>query len=63
MPHIHVIGGQALRGEVRAQGSKNATLPLLAAALLSDRPVTLHNVPNLQDVEVICAAWASRRSA
>jgi UDP-N-acetylglucosamine 1-carboxyvinyltransferase len=59
MPHIHVIGGKPLQGEVRASGSKNAALPLLAATLLSDRPVTLRNVPSLQDVDVMCAVLRS----
>lgn len=45
-----IHGGQRLRGRVRIHGSKNATLPLMAAALLSDEQVTLHDVPNLSDV-------------
>lgn len=55
MPHIRVQGGRALSGTVHASGSKNAALPLLAAALLSPKPVTLRNVPSLQDVDVMCA--------
>lgn len=59
MPHIHITGGRALNGTVQASGSKNSALPLLAAALLAARPVTLHNVPNLQDVDVMCAVLRS----
>ncbi len=43
-------GGRALHGEVRISGAKNAALPELCAALLTDQPVTLQNVPRLQDV-------------
>jgi len=40
----------ALEGEIRISGAKNATLPMLAAALLADGPVTIANVPHLHDV-------------
>jgi len=39
-----------LQGEVQVSGAKNAALPELCAALLTDQPVTLTNVPRLQDV-------------
>lgn len=45
-----IRGGQALRGTLRAAGSKNAALPLLAATLLTGETVTLRNVPDLSDV-------------
>ncbi|MDX1682982.1 MAG: UDP-N-acetylglucosamine 1-carboxyvinyltransferase, partial [Phycisphaeraceae bacterium] len=45
-----IEGGHRLRGEVRINGSKNAALPLMAAALLTDQPVTLRDVPNLSDI-------------
>jgi len=47
---LHITGGIALEGEVRISGAKNATLPILAGALLADGPVTIGNVPHLQDV-------------
>jgi UDP-N-acetylglucosamine 1-carboxyvinyltransferase len=50
MDKLLIRGGRTLRGEVLISGAKNAALPELCAALLSDRPVTLHNVPRLQDV-------------
>jgi UDP-N-acetylglucosamine 1-carboxyvinyltransferase len=47
---LQIQGGVALEGEVRISGAKNATLPILAAALLADGPVVISNVPHLQDV-------------
>ena len=47
---MQITGGRPLEGEVRISGAKNATLPILAAALLADGPVTIANVPHLQDV-------------
>jgi UDP-N-acetylglucosamine 1-carboxyvinyltransferase len=45
-----IEGGVPLRGEVRVSAAKNAALPLLAATLLSEEPVTLDRVPRLADV-------------
>ncbi len=45
-----IKGGRPLRGTVRVPGSKNAALPLMAAALLTDEPVTLRDVPDLADI-------------
>lgn len=39
-----------LEGEIRVSGAKNAVLPIMAATLLADSPVTLHNIPHLHDV-------------
>ncbi len=50
MDKLLIRGGRTLRGEVLISGAKNAALPELCAALLTDQPVTLHNVPRLQDV-------------
>jgi UDP-N-acetylglucosamine 1-carboxyvinyltransferase len=47
---LQINGGIALEGEVRISGAKNATLPIVAGALLADGPVTIRNVPHLQDV-------------
>jgi len=47
---LQIRGGVPLEGEVRISGAKNATLPILAGALLADGPVTVGNVPHLQDV-------------
>jgi UDP-N-acetylglucosamine 1-carboxyvinyltransferase len=50
MDKLLIRGGRSLKGEVLISGAKNAALPELCAALLTDEPVTLHNVPQLQDV-------------
>jgi len=50
MDKLLIRGGRALRGEVLISGAKNAALPELCAALLTAQPVTLRNVPRLQDV-------------
>jgi UDP-N-acetylglucosamine 1-carboxyvinyltransferase len=50
MEKFIVEGGVPLSGEMTPAGNKNATLPLLAACLLTDEPVTLHNVPQIRDV-------------
>jgi UDP-N-acetylglucosamine 1-carboxyvinyltransferase len=50
MDKLLIRGGRRLHGEVRISGAKNAALPELCAALLTDEPVTLENVPRLQDV-------------
>ena len=52
MARFIVEGGTPLRGEIRPAGNKNAALPLIAASLLTDEPVTLHNVPRIRDVRV-----------
>jgi UDP-N-acetylglucosamine 1-carboxyvinyltransferase len=53
MDRILIRGGTRLSGEVRASGSKNSTLALMAAALLADGEVILRNVPRLRDVETM----------
>jgi UDP-N-acetylglucosamine 1-carboxyvinyltransferase len=50
MDKLQIQGGTPLEGEVRISGAKNAALPILAATLLVDGPVTVGNVPHLQDV-------------
>lgn len=50
MDSFVIEGGRPLEGSIRVNGSKNASLPLLAAALLTDRPVTLRDVPDLADI-------------
>ena len=53
MDKLLIRGGRQLRGEVLISGAKNAALPELCAALLTDQPVVLHNVPRLQDVSTM----------
>jgi len=49
-----IEGGQRLSGAIRVNGNKNSALTLIPACLLSDEPVTLHNVPDIVDVRVMC---------
>jgi UDP-N-acetylglucosamine 1-carboxyvinyltransferase len=53
MDKLLIRGGRQLHGEVRISGAKNAALPELCAALLTDQPVVLQNVPRLQDVSTM----------
>lgn len=53
MESFIVEGGRSLKGEIRAAGNKNAALPILAACLLTNQEVHLHNVPRIRDVETM----------
>jgi len=55
---FQVQGGRPLNGTIRPAGNKNAALPILAATLLADGPVTLGNVPRIRDVESMAALLA-----
>lgn len=50
MDKLLIKGGRALHGELRISGAKNAALPIIAATLLSDEPVTIRNLPHLHDI-------------
>ena len=50
MDKLIITGGVPLEGEIRISGAKNAALPVLAATLLADGPMTVRNVPHLQDI-------------
>lgn len=50
MDKLLIKGGAKLQGEIRISGSKNSALPILAAALLADEPVTIRNLPHLHDI-------------
>ncbi|MFM8691165.1 MAG: UDP-N-acetylglucosamine 1-carboxyvinyltransferase, partial [Limnohabitans sp.] len=50
MDKLLIRGGRSLQGQIDVAGAKNAALPELCAALLTDQPVELLNVPRLQDV-------------
>ncbi|HJU88429.1 MAG TPA: UDP-N-acetylglucosamine 1-carboxyvinyltransferase [Gemmatimonadaceae bacterium] len=73
MPALQFIveGGNRLSGSIRPSGNKNAALPIIAAALLSDKPITLENVPHIRDVETLVelvrtigasAEWTARNT-
>jgi UDP-N-acetylglucosamine 1-carboxyvinyltransferase len=71
MPKFVVQGGRPLRGEITPTGNKNAALPIIAAALLTDEPVELENVPDIRDVRTLLdlverlgasVAWTGRNT-
>ena len=55
MPPIQYIveGGHRLKGAIEPSGNKNSALPIIAAALLTEHPVTLDNVPRIRDTETL----------
>lgn len=53
MEKFIIEGGVPLHGEITPSGNKNAALPLLAACLLTDEAVTLHNLPDINDVKTM----------
>jgi UDP-N-acetylglucosamine 1-carboxyvinyltransferase len=59
MEQFIIQGGKPLSGEITPSGNKNSTLPLLAACLLTDEPVILHNVPDIRDVNTMRALLES----
>ncbi len=52
--HILVHGNQTLKGTVRVSGAKNSALKLMAASVLAKGVTTLHNIPNISDIDVMC---------
>ena len=58
MDRFQIQGGLPLQGQVRVSGAKNAALPILCAALLTDEPLVVHNVPPLRDVGTMCRLLA-----
>lgn len=55
MDKLLIRGGQRLSGTVEIRGAKNAALPAFAAALLSDKPLTLRNLPDVVDIQTMQA--------
>jgi UDP-N-acetylglucosamine 1-carboxyvinyltransferase len=53
MDQIKIVGGRALKGRIPISGAKNAALPLMAACLLTEKPLTLTNLPNLADIKTL----------
>jgi UDP-N-acetylglucosamine 1-carboxyvinyltransferase len=58
MDKIRIRGGQALRGEIPIGGAKNAALPLMAAALLTEQTLSLSNLPHLADIATMATLLA-----
>ena len=55
MDKLVIRGGTPLAGEIRISGAKNSALPILAATLLCDEPVTISNLPHLHDITTMIA--------
>jgi len=53
MKKLEVFGVAKLKGQIKLSGSKNASLPILAATLLSDKKISLTNLPNVKDIETM----------
>jgi UDP-N-acetylglucosamine 1-carboxyvinyltransferase len=53
MKKLEVFGAAKLKGQIRISGSKNASLPILAATLLSDKKISLANLPKVKDIETM----------
>ena len=53
MKKLEVFGAGKLKGQIRVSGSKNASLPILAATLLSDKKISLTNLPKVKDIETM----------
>ena len=53
MKKLEVFGANKLRGQIKVSGSKNASLPILAATLLSKKKIKLKNLPKVKDIETM----------
>ena len=53
MDYLEIIGGNTLSGNVTISGAKNAALPIIAATILSDKALTLTNLPNVVDIRTL----------
>ena len=53
MDYLQIVGGNKLSGSVTISGAKNAALPIIAATILSDKQLTLTNLPNVVDIRTL----------
>ena len=53
MDYLQITGGAKLSGAINISGAKNSALPVIAATILSDKPVTLTNLPNVVDIRTL----------
>ena len=53
MQKLEVFGAKKLKGQINISGSKNASLPILAATLLSNKKIYLSNLPKVKDIETM----------
>ena len=59
MQKLEVLGAKRLKGHVDISGSKNASLPILAATLLSEGKIILKNLPKVKDIETMISLLKS----
>ena len=59
MQKLEVLGANRLKGNIKISGSKNASLPILAATLISDKKVYLKNIPKVKDIETMLSLLKS----
>ena len=59
MQKLEVFGAKKLKGQIKISGSKNASLPILAATLLSNKKVYLQNLPRVKDIETMVSLLQS----
>jgi UDP-N-acetylglucosamine 1-carboxyvinyltransferase len=59
MSQYLITGGAPISGKIKASGNKNAALPCIAAAILTDEPVILRNIPDIEDVQVMLDVYRS----
>ncbi|MDR0323035.1 MAG: UDP-N-acetylglucosamine 1-carboxyvinyltransferase [Treponema sp.] len=59
MSEYHINGGVPINGTIKVSGNKNAALPCVAAALLTDEPVILKNIPDIEDVRVMLEVFSA----
>jgi UDP-N-acetylglucosamine 1-carboxyvinyltransferase len=53
MQKLEVLGANKLKGQIKISGSKNASLPILASTLLSNKKIYLNNLPKVKDIETM----------
>ena len=53
MQKLEVFGANKLKGQIKISGSKNASLPILAASILSNKKIILKNLPKVKDIETM----------
>ena len=53
MQKLEIKGGRKISGTIEISGSKNATLPILASTILTDKTITIKNIPIVKDVETM----------
>ena len=59
MKKLEVFGAGKLKGQIKISGSKNSSLPILAATLLSNKKITLTNLPKVKDIETMISLLKS----